>query len=157
MSYYNEFEINSCLTNLKYALNLKAPIDLGFLITKISDLEILHNQDSINNDFEIIKNNDFYIIKLKSNPNKNQLRFNTAKALAYIFLGYVDIYTNLVKRFANELEYPTDYFALKLMIPSSELKNFIINDEVNINELSEYFKIPKEAVKYRINIYNNGD
>ena len=47
MSYYNEFEINSCLTNLKYALNLKAPIDLEFLITKISDLEILHNQDSI--------------------------------------------------------------------------------------------------------------
>ena len=157
MSYYNEFEINSCLTNLKYALNLKAPIDLEFLITKISDLEILHNQDSIKNDFEIIKNNNFYIIKLKSNPNKNQLRFNTAKALAYIFLGYVDIYPNLVKRFANELDYPTDYFALKLMIPSSELKNFIKNDEVNIDELSEYFKIPKEAVKYRINIYNNGD
>lgn len=145
MTYYNEFEINSCLTNLKYALNLKAPIDLGLLITKISDLEILHNQDSIKNDFEIIKNNDFYIIKLKSNPNKNQLRFNTAKALAYIFLGYVDNYPNLVKRFANELNYPTDYFALKLMIPSSELKNFIKNDEVNIDELSEYFKIPKKS------------
>ena len=43
------------------------------------------------------------------------------------------------------------------MIPPSELKNFIKNDEVNIDELSEYFKIPKEAVKYRINIYNNGD
>lgn len=157
MTYYNEFKINSCLTNLKYALNLKTPIDLGFLITKISDLEILYNQDSIKNDFEIIKNNDLYIIKLKSNPNKYQLRFNTAKALAYIFLGYVDNYPNLVKRFANELDYPTDYFALKLMIPSSELKDFIKNDEVNIDELSEYFKVPKKAVKYRINIYNNGD
>ena len=157
MTYYNEFEINSCLTNLKYALDLKTPINLGLLITKISDLEILPNQDSIKNDFEIIKNNDVYIIKLKSNSNKNQLRFNTAKALAYIFLGYVDNYPTLVKRFANELDYPTDYFALKLMIPSSELKNFIKNDEVNIDELSEYFKIPKQAVKYRINIYNNGD
>ena len=157
MTYNNEFEINSCLTNLKYALNLKTPINFGRIATKISDLEILPNQNSIKNDFEIIKNNDSYIIKLKSNPNKNQLRFNTAKALAYIFLGYVDNYPNLVKRFANELDYPTDYFALKLMIPSSELKNFIKNDEVNIDELSEYFKIPKEAVKYRINIYNNGD
>lgn len=157
MTYYNEFEINSCLTNLKYALNLKTPINFGRIATKISNLEILHDNDSIENDFEIIKDDDFYIIKLKPNKDKKQIRYTTAKALAYIFLGYVDNYPNLVKRFANELDYPTDYFALKLMIPSSELKNFIKNDEVNIDELSEYFKIPKEAVKYRINIYNNGD
>ena len=157
MSYYNEFEINSCLTNLKHALNLKTPIDFGIITTKISNLEILHDNDSIKNDFEIIKKNEFYIIKLKSNPNKNQLRLNTAKALAYIFLGYVDNYPNLVKRFANELEYPTDYFALKLMIPSEEIKRYIKNNKIDISELSEAFNIPEKYVKYRINIYNNGD
>lgn len=157
MTYYNEFEINSCLTNLKYALNLKTPINFGIITTKISNLEILHDNDSIENDFEIIKDDDFYIIKLKPNKDKKQIRYTTAKALAYVFLGYVDKYPNLVRQFANELEYPTDYFALKLMIPSEEIKRYIKNDKIDISELSEAFNIPEKYVKYRINIYNNGD
>ena len=158
MSYYNEFEINSCLTNLKYALNLKTPIDFKDFTNKVEDLTILYNQTDMTHEVEFITDGiDGYQIKLQTNGTSYRDRFNIAKALGYIFLGFLDNYPELTQRFANELDYPTDYFALKLMIPSSDLKNFIKNDEVNIDELSEYFKIPKEAVKYRINIYNNGD
>ena len=84
-------------------------------------------------------------------------RFNIAKALGYIFLGFLDNYPELTQRFANELEYPADYFTLKLMIPSTEIKKHIKNDYVDIEELSNIFKIPINCVRRRINLYNKGD
>lgn len=158
MKYYNEFEINSCLTNLTNALNLKAPIDFKDFKNKVKDLTILYNQTDMTHEVQFVKNGiDGYQIKLQTNGQSYRDRFNIAKALGYIFLGFLDNYPELTQRFANELDYPTGYFALKLMIPSSELKNFIKNNEVNIEELSEVFKIPTNCVKRRINLYNNGD
>lgn len=158
MIYYNEFEINSCLTNLTNALNLKAPINFKDFTNKVKDLTILYNQTDMTHEIEFIKNGiDGYQIKLQTSGQSYRDRFNIAKALGYIFLGFLDNYPELTQKFANELEYPTDYFALKLMVPSSELKNFIKNDEVNIEELSEVFKISTNCVSRRINLYNNGD
>ena len=158
MIYYNEFEINSYLINLTNALNLKTPINFKDFTNKVEDLTILYNQTDMTHEVEFIKDGiDGYQIKLQTNGKSYRDRFNIAKALGYIFLGFLDNYPELTQRFANELEYPTDYFALKLMIPSSELKNFIKNDEVNIEALSEVFKIPTNYIKRRINLYNNGD
>lgn len=156
--YYNESDINLYLINLTNALDLKTPIDFSNFTDKIDDLTILYNQTNMTHEVEFIKDPiDGYQIKLQTNGQSYIDRFNIAKALGYIFLGFLDNYPELTQRFANELEYPADYFALKLMIPSNEIKNYIKNDHVDIEELSDIFEIPIECVKRRINIYNNGD
>lgn len=117
--FYNEFDINSCLINLTNALNLKTPINFKDFTDKVSDLTILYNQTDMTHEVEFVKDPiDGYQIKLQTNGKSYIDRFNIAKALGYIFLGFLDNYPELTQRFANELEYPTDYFALKLMIPS---------------------------------------
>ena len=154
--YYNESDINSCLINLTNALELKIPIDFNNFTDKIEDLTILYNQTNMTHEVEFSVNPiDGYQIKSQTNGQSYQDRFNIAKALGYIFLGFLDNYPELTQRFANELEYPADYFALKLMIPSNEIKNYIKNDHVDIEELSEIFKIPTNCVKHRINLYNS--
>lgn len=156
--FYNKSDINSCLINLTNALDLKTPIDFKDFTNKIDDLVILYNQTNMIHEVEFIKDPiDGYTIKLQTNGKSYIDRFNIAKALGYIFLGFLDNYPELTQRFANELEYPTDYFALKLMIPSTEIKKYIKNDYVDIEELSNIFEIPIECVKRRINLYNNGD
>ena len=156
--FYNESDINSCLINLTNALDLKTPIDFKNFTKQINDLVILYNQTNMTNEVEIIKEQiDGYKIKLQIDGKSYQDRFNIAKALGYIFLGFLDNYPELTQRFANELEYPTDYFALKLMIPSNEIKKYIKNDYVDIEELSNIFEIPINCVKRRINLYNNED
>lgn len=156
--FYNEFDINSCLINLTNALNLKTPIDFKDFTNKVEDLTILYNQTDMTHEVEFIKDGiDGYQIKLQTNGKSYRDRFNIAKALGYIFLGFLDNYPELTQRFANELEYPTDYFALKLMIPSQEIKKYIKNDHVDIEELSNIFEIPVNCVKRRINLYNKGD
>ena len=154
----NKAEINSCLINLTNTLNLKTPINFKDFIDKIEDLTILYNQIDMTHEVEFIKDPiDGYTIKLQTNGQSYIDRFNIAKALGYIFLGFLDNYPELTQRFANELEYPADYFALKLMIPSTEIKKYIKNDYVDIEELSNIFEIPINCVKRRINIYNKGD
>ena len=156
--YYNESDINSCLINLTNALDLKTPIDFKNFTDKIDYLKILYHQTNMSHEIEIIKEQiDGYKIKLQTDGKSYQDRFNIAKALGYIFLGFLDNYPELTQRFANELEYPTDYFALKLMIPSNEIKKYIKNDYVDIEELSNIFEIPINCVKRRIDLYNNGD
>ena len=156
--YYNESDINSYLINLTNALDLKTPIDFKNFTDKIDNLKILYHQTNMTHEVEIIKEQiDGYKIKLQTDGKSYQDRFNIAKALGYIFLGFLDNYPELTQRFANELEYPTDYFALKLMIPSNEIKKYIKNDYVDIEELSNIFEIPINCVKRRINLYNNGD
>ena len=156
--FYNEFDINSCLINLTNALNLKTPINFKDFTDKVSDLTILYNQTDMTHEVEFVKDPiDGYQIKLQTNGKSYIDRFNIAKALGYIFLGFLDNYPELTQRFANELEYPTDYFALKLMIPSQEIKKYIKNDHVDIEELSNIFEIPVNCVKRRINLYNKGD
>ena len=154
--YYKESDINSCLMNLTNALDLKTPINFKDFIDKIDDLKILYNQTDMTHEVEFsVDPINGYQIKLQTNGQSYIDRFNIAKALGYIFLGFLDNYPELTQRFANELEYPTDYFALKLMIPSQEIKNYIKNDHVDIEELSEIFKIPTNCVKRRINLYNS--
>lgn len=156
--FYNESDINSCLMNLTNLLDLKTPIDFNDFTDKIVDLTILYHQTDMTHEVEFIKDPiDGYQIKLQTNGQSYIDRFNTAKALGYIFLGFLDNYPELTKRFADELEYPADYFALKLMIPSTEIKKYIKNDYVDIKELSDIFEIPIECIKRRINLYNNGD
>ena len=156
--YYNESDINLCLINLTNALNLKTPIDFKNFTDKIEDLTILYKQTDMTHEVEIIKEQiDGYKIKLQTDGKSYQDRFNIAKALGYIFLGFIDNYPELTQRFANEIEYPTDYFALKLMIPSTQIKKYTKNDYVDIEELSNIFEIPINCVKRRINLYNNGD
>lgn len=156
--YYNESYINSCLINLTNVLDLKTPIDFKNFTNKIEDLTILYKQTDMTHEVEIIKEQiDGYKIKLQTDGKSYQDRFNIAKALGYIFLGFIDNYPELTQRFANELEYPTDYFALKLMIPSTQIKKYTKNDYVDIEELSNIFEIPINCVKRRINLYNNGD
>lgn len=156
--YYNESDINSCLINLTNTLDLKTPINFKNFTDQIDDLVILYKQTDMIYEVEIIKEQiDGYKIKLQTDGKSYQDRFNIAKALGYIFLGFIDNYPELTRRFANELEYPTDYFALKLMLPSTEIKKYIKNDYVDIVELSNIFEIPIECVKRRINLYNNGD
>lgn len=156
--YYNESDINSCLINLTNTLDLKTPINFKNFTDQIDDLVILYKQTDMIYEVEIIKEQiDGYKIKLQTDGKSYQDRFNIAKALGYIFLGFIDNYPELTRRFANELEYPTDYFALKLMLPSIEIKKYIKNDYVDIVELSNIFEIPIECVKRRINLYNNGD
>ena len=156
--YYNESDINSCLMNLTNALDLKTPINFKDFIDKIDDLKILYNQTNMTHEVEFSVNPiNGYQIKLQTNGQSYIDRFNIAKALGYIFLGFLDNYPELTQRFANELEYPTDYFALKLMIPSTEIKKYIKNDYVDIEELSNIFKIPINCVRRRINLYNKGD
>ena len=156
--YYNESDINLCLINLTNALDLKTPIDFKNFTDQIDDLVILYNQTDMTHEVEFIKDPiDGYQIKLQTNGKSYIDRFNIAKALGYIFLGFLDNYPELTQRFANELEYPTDYFALKLTIPSNEIKKYIKNNHVDIEELSNIFEIPINCVKRRINLYNNGD
>lgn len=156
--YYNESDINSCLINLTNTLDLKTPINFKNFTDQIDDLVILYKQTDMIYEVEIIKEQiDGYKIKLQTDGKSYQDRFNIAKALGYIFLGFIDNYPELTRRFANELEYPTDYFALKLMLPSTEIKKYIKNDYVDIVELSNIFEIPIECVKRRINLYNNED
>lgn len=156
--YYNESDINSCLINLTNVLDLKTPIDFKNFTDKIEDLTILYKQTDMTHEVEIIKEQiDGYKIKLQTDGKSYQDRFNIAKALGYIFLGFIDNYPELTQQFANELEYPTDYFALKLMIPSTQIKKYTKNDYVDIEELSNIFEIPINCVKRRINLYNNGD
>ena len=155
---YNESEINSCLINLTNTLNLKTPINFEDFTNKIDDLVILYNQANMTHEVEFVKDEiDGYQIKLQTNGQSYITRFNIAKALGYIFLGFLDNYPELTQRFANELEYPADYFALKLMMPSNEIKKYIKDDHVNIEELSNIFEIPINCVKRRINLYNNRD
>lgn len=156
--YYNESDINSCLMNLTNALDLKTPINFKDFIDKIDDLKILYNQTNMTHEVEFsVDPINGYQIKLQTNGQSYIDRFNIAKALGYIFLGFLDNYPELTQRFANELEYPADYFALKLMIPSTEIKKYIKNDYVDIEELSNIFKIPINCVRRKINLYNNGD
>lgn len=156
--YYNESDINSCLINLTNALDLKTPINFKDFINKIDDLKILYNQTNMTHEVEFsVDPIDGYQIKLQTNGQSYIDRFNIAKALGYIFLGFLDNYPELTQRFANEIEYPVDYFALKLMIPSNEIKNYIKNNHIDIEELSNIFEIPINCVKRRINLYNNGD
>ena len=156
--FYNESDINSSIINLTNTLDLKTPIDFKNFTDKIEDLAILYHQTDMIYEVEIIKEQiDGYKIKLQTDGKSYQDRFNIAKALGYIFLGFLDNYPELTQRFANELEYPADYFALKLMIPSNEIKNYIKNDHIDIEELSNIFEIPINCVKRRINLYNNGD
>lgn len=156
--YYNESDINSCLINLTNTLDLKTPINFKNFTDQIDDLVILYKQTDMIYEVEIIKEQiDGYKIKLQTDGKSYQDRFNIAKALGYIFLGFIDNYPELTRRFANELEYPTDYFALKLMLPSTEIKKYIKNDYVDIVELSNIFEIPIECVKRRVNLYNNED
>ena len=156
--YYNESDINLCLMNLTNALDLKTSIDFNNFTNKINDLTILYNQTDMTHEVEFsVDPIDGYQIKLQTNGQSYIDRFNIAKALGYIFLGFLDNYPELTQRFANELEYPTDYFALKLMIPSNEIEKYIKNDYVDIEELSNIFEIPINCVKRRINLYNNGD
>lgn len=154
----NKAEINSCLINLTNTLNLKTPINFKDFTDKIEDLTILYNQIDMTHEVEFIKDPiDGYTIKLQTNGKSYIDRFNIAKALGYIFLGFLDNYPELTRRFSNELEYPTDYFALKLMIPSKEIKKYIKDDHIDIEELSNIFEIPVNCVKRRINLYNKGD
>lgn len=156
--YYNESDINSCLINLTNALDLKTPINFKDFINKIDDLKILYNQTNMTHEVEFSVDPIYgYQIKLQTNGQSYIDRFNIAKALGYIFLGFLDNYPELTQRFANEIEYPADYFALKLMIPSNEIKNYIKNNHIDIEELSNIFEIPINCVKRRINLYNNGD
>lgn len=153
---YNKEEINKCIENLKKELNLSIPIQFDCFTDNIKDLLILYKQKELTQDFEIIKSQHIYTIKLKK-ENHHQERYQLAKALAYIFLGYVDNYPNLVRRFANELEYSTDYFALKLLIPTNDLITCAQNEIINVENLSKLCDVSIDCVRRRINQYNNGD
>lgn len=146
---------STLIRKIKNELGITTPIDFNSLVDKFSDIEIRYGQTIGDEEGLVVKEEDKYIIKIKTTENQlsNRDRFTIAHELGHVFLNHIDNYEVLYRNGNNEIEYEANEFAAELLMSEEEFREAVndatVNGVCDLKKVSKKFEVSESAVLTR--------
>lgn len=135
----------------------QCPVDIISMAREL-DLELYNINTSENISGAILKDNNRYIIYVKSSDSNNRKRFTIAHEISHFLLHKDIIDKNSItdnamyrSNLSNTYERQANKLASEILIPIKKLRELLFKRYIrNINELANIFEVSKESMEIRL-------